>query len=91
MTAPTIRSIAVLPLQDLSSEPGQGYFADAMTEELITELSHIQALRVISHTSVREYKATNKHLPQIARELGVDDIVEGSVTHGESPREIFLR
>jgi len=81
MTAPTIRSIAVLPLQDLSSEPGQGYFADAMTEELITELSHIQALRVISHTSVREYKATNKHLPQIARELGVDDIVEGSVTH----------
>jgi len=52
-----------------------------MTEELITELSHIQALRVISHTSVREYKATNKHLPQIARELGVDDIVEGSVTH----------
>jgi TolB-like protein/DNA-binding winged helix-turn-helix (wHTH) protein len=78
---PTIRSIAVLPLQDLSTQVGEAYFADAMTEELITELSHIQALRVISHTSVREYKATNKHLPQIARELGVDDVVEGSVTH----------
>src|SRR5689334_17362930 len=80
-TTPATRSIAVLPLQDLSTQAGEGYFADAMTEELITELSHIQALRVISHTSVREYKATNKHLPQIARELGVDDIVEGSVTH----------
>ena len=50
-----------------------------MTEELITELSKIQLLKVISHTSVMEYKGTRKHLPQIARELGVDAILEGSV------------
>jgi TolB-like protein/DNA-binding winged helix-turn-helix (wHTH) protein len=74
-----IRSIAVLPLQNLSGDPAQEYFADGMTEELITELSKIQALKVISHTSVMEYKGTRKHLPQIARELGVDAILEGSV------------
>jgi TolB-like protein/DNA-binding winged helix-turn-helix (wHTH) protein/Flp pilus assembly protein TadD len=74
-----IRSIAVLPLQNLSGDPAQEYFADGMTEELITELSRIQTLRVISHTSVMEYKGTRKHLPQIARELGVDSVLEGSV------------
>lgn len=74
-----LRSIAVLPLQNLSGDPSQEYFADGMTEELITELSRIQALKVVSHTSVMEYKGTKKHLPQIARELGVDGIVEGSV------------
>ena len=74
-----IRSIAVLPLQNLSGDPGQEYFADGMTEELITELSRIQSLKVISHTSVTEYKNTRKHLPQIARELGVDAILEGSL------------
>ena len=74
-----IRSIAVLPLQNLSGDPAQEYFADGMTEELITELSKIQLLKVISHTSVMEYKGTSKHLPQIARELGVDAILEGSV------------
>ena len=74
-----IRSIAVLPLQNLSGDPAQEYFADGMTEELITELSRIQSLKVISHTSVMEYKGTKKHLPQIARELGVDAILEGSV------------
>lgn len=77
--APRVRSIAVLPLQNLSSDAGQEYFADAMTDELITEMSRIESLRVISHTSVTEYKGTKKHLPQIARELGVDDIVEGSI------------
>ena len=77
--AHSIRSIAVLPLQNLSGDPAQDYFADGMTEELITELSRIQALKVISHTSVMEYKGTRKHLPQIARELGVDGILEGSV------------
>jgi TolB-like protein/DNA-binding winged helix-turn-helix (wHTH) protein/Tfp pilus assembly protein PilF len=77
--AQPIRSIAVLPLQNLSGDPAQDYFADGMTEELITELSRIQTLRVISHTSVMEYKGTRKHLPQIARELGVDGILEGSV------------
>ena len=74
-----IRSIAVLPLQNLSGDAAQEYFADGMTEELITELSRVQALRVISHTSVMEYKGTKKHLPQIARELGVDGVLEGSV------------
>src|SRR5579859_3101918 len=62
-----IRSIAVLPLQNLSGDPTQDFFADGMTEELITELSRIHSLRVISHTSVMEYKGTRKHLPQIAR------------------------
>jgi TolB-like protein/DNA-binding winged helix-turn-helix (wHTH) protein/Flp pilus assembly protein TadD len=77
--AQPIRSIAVLPLQNLSGDPAQDFFADGMTEELITELSRIQTLRVISHTSVMEYKGTRKHLPQIAQELGVDGLLEGSV------------
>jgi len=76
---PPIRSIAVLPMQNLSGDPAQDYFADGMTEELITDLSRIQALKVISRTSVMGYKGTKKHLPQIASELGVDGIVEGSV------------
>jgi TolB-like protein/DNA-binding winged helix-turn-helix (wHTH) protein/Flp pilus assembly protein TadD len=74
-----LRSIAVLPLKNFSGDPAQEYFADGMTDELITEMSRIQPLRVVSHTSVMEYKGTRKHLPQIARELGVDSIVEGSV------------
>lgn len=78
--APTIRSLAVLPMGNFSGDPAQDYFADGMTEELITELSRIQALKVISRTSVMEYKGSKKHLPQIARELGVDGIVEGSVS-----------
>src|SRR5882724_1974437 len=69
---PQIRSIAVLPLQNLSGDPTQEYFADAMTEELITELSRIRALKVISRTSVMRYKKTDKRLPEIARELNVD-------------------
>ena len=76
---PQIRSIAVLPLQNLSGDQTQEYFADAMTEELITELSRLSELRVISRTSVMRYKKTDKPLPEIARELGVDGIVEGSV------------
>ncbi len=76
---PPIRSIAVLPLRNLSGDAAQEYFADGMTEELITELSKIHSLKVISRTSVMEYKSTKEHLPQIARELGVDGIVEGSV------------
>ena len=77
--APPIRSIAVLPLRNLSGDAAQEYFADGMTEQLITELSRIHALKVISRTSVMQYKSTKEHLPQIARELGVDGIVEGSV------------
>jgi len=76
---PQIRSLAVLPLQNLSGDQTQEYFADAMTEELITELSRLSALKVISRTSVMRYKKTDKRLPEIARELGVDGIVEGSV------------
>ncbi len=76
---PLIRSLAVLPLQNLSGDPRQDYFADAMTEELITQLSEISTLKVISRTSVMRYKNTNKSLPDIAGELHVDGIVEGSV------------
>jgi|SRR5579864_2640570 len=74
-----IRSIAVLPLDNLSGDRAQDYFADAMTDELITDLAKVAALRVTSRTTVRLYKHTNKTLPEIARELNVDGIVEGSV------------
>lgn len=76
---PEIRSIAVLPLKNLSGDPQQEYFAQGMTEELITDLSQIRALKVISRTSSEVYQDTHKPLPQIARELNVDAIVEGSV------------
>jgi TolB-like protein/DNA-binding winged helix-turn-helix (wHTH) protein/Tfp pilus assembly protein PilF len=75
---PTIRSLAVLPLANLSGDPRQDYFADGMTDELITELAHIPNLRVVSRTSVMLDKNAKKPLPEIARELGVDAIVEGS-------------
>jgi len=74
-----IRSIAVLPLANLSGDPEQEYFSDGMTEELISTLAKIGALRVISRTSVMHYKGSEKTLPEIARELDVDAIVEGSV------------
>jgi TolB-like protein/DNA-binding winged helix-turn-helix (wHTH) protein/tetratricopeptide (TPR) repeat protein len=76
--APAIRSLAVLPLTNLSGDPSQDYFADGMTDELITELAHIPNLRVVSRTSVMLDKNVKKPLPEIARELGVDAIVEGS-------------
>jgi len=69
MAVPKIESIAVLPLANLSGDPAQEYFADGMTEALITDLGKIGALRVISRTSVMQYKGTKKPLPQIAREL----------------------
>jgi TolB-like protein/thioredoxin-like negative regulator of GroEL len=72
-------AIAVLPLQNLSGDPRQDYFADSMTEELIADLGQVSASRVISRTSTMTYKGTTKTLPQIARELGVDTVVEGSV------------
>jgi TolB-like protein/Tfp pilus assembly protein PilF len=78
-TGPAIRSLAVLPLENLSNDPEQEYFADGMTEELVTELGKISALRVISRTSVMCYKRTKEPLPQIARELGVEALVEGTV------------
>ncbi len=78
--APTgIRSLVVLPLDNLSGEASQDYFADGMTDELITDLAQISALRVISRTSAMVYKGAHKPLPQIARELNVDAVVEGTV------------
>jgi TolB-like protein/Tfp pilus assembly protein PilF len=74
-----IPSVAVLPLQNLSSAPDQEYFADGLTESLITALAKIGGLRVISRTSIMQYKHAPKTLPQIARELSVDAVVEGSV------------
>jgi TolB-like protein/tRNA A-37 threonylcarbamoyl transferase component Bud32/Flp pilus assembly protein TadD len=76
---PRVESLAVLPLENLSRDAEQDYFADGMTEELITDLSKIGALRVISRTSVAHYKGTKKTVPEIARELNVDGILEGSV------------
>jgi serine/threonine protein kinase/tetratricopeptide (TPR) repeat protein len=78
---PKIGSLAVLPLENLSHDPEQEYFADGMTEALITDIAKIGTLRVISRTSVMRYKGTKKPLSQIARELNVDAIVEGSVQH----------
>jgi TolB-like protein len=78
-TAGPIRSIAVLPLQNLSSDPNQEYFADGMTNELITDLAQVRELKVVSKTSIMQYKGTRKPLPQIGNELGVDAVVEGSV------------
>jgi serine/threonine protein kinase/tetratricopeptide (TPR) repeat protein len=76
---PAIRSIAVLPLANLSGDPAQEFFSDGMTEELITHLSKISALKVISRTSAMHYKDTKKPLKEIAQELKVAGIVEGSV------------
>jgi serine/threonine protein kinase/tetratricopeptide (TPR) repeat protein len=76
---PQIRSLAVLPLDNFSQDPSQDYFADGMTEELTADLSQISGLRVISRTSVMRYKHLKKPLPEIARELNVDAMVEGSV------------
>jgi TolB-like protein/DNA-binding winged helix-turn-helix (wHTH) protein/Flp pilus assembly protein TadD len=78
-SAPAIRSLAVLPLESLSNDASQDYFADGMTDELISDLGQIAALRVISRTSVMAYKHARKPLPQIARELNVDAVVEGTV------------
>jgi TolB-like protein len=74
-----IRSIAVLPLKNLSGDPAQDYFADGMTEELITDLARVGALKVISRTSIMRFKSTTAPLPQVAQELHVDGIIEGSV------------
>jgi TolB-like protein/tetratricopeptide (TPR) repeat protein len=74
-----IKSLAVLPLQNLSGDPGQEYLADGITEALIGRLSDIRDLRVISHTSVMRFKNPQLSVPEIAKQLGVDAIVEGSV------------
>src|SRR5713226_1048481 len=76
---PRIHALAVLPLKNLSGDVNQEYFADGLTEELVTELGKVAALRVISHTSVNRFKGTKKPLQEIARELQVDAVVEGTV------------
>ena len=87
VTGPRIQSIAVLPLENLSRDPEQEYFADGMTEALITSLAKISALRVISRTTVMHYKGVRRPLPEIARELGVQVVVEGTVLRsGEKAR-----
>jgi TolB-like protein len=75
-----IRSIAILPIQNQSGDPAQDYLADGMTGQLIANLGQIAALRVISRTSSMTYKNTHKTIPEIARELGVDAVVEGTMS-----------
>jgi TolB-like protein len=79
VNSPQIKSIAVLPLTNLTGDPQQEYFADGMTEALIADLAKVKALKVISRTSVMQYKERKKTIPEIARELKVDAIVAGSV------------
>ena len=76
-----IRSIAVLPLENLSGDPDKEYFSDGMTEALIADIAKIRSLKVISRTSVMQYKGVRKPLPEIAKALNVDAILEGSVMH----------
>ena len=81
---PRLQSLAVLPLENLSHDPEQEYFADGLTDALITDLGRIATLRVISRTSAMQYKRTKKRLPEIARELNVDAAVEGTVLRSGS-------
>jgi TolB-like protein/DNA-binding winged helix-turn-helix (wHTH) protein len=76
---PSITALAVLPLDNLSGDPSQEYFADGMTEALIGNLARVRALRVVSRTSVMRFKGASRPLPEIARTLNVDAVLEGSV------------
>jgi eukaryotic-like serine/threonine-protein kinase len=89
--APQIRSVAVLPLADVSAKSDEDYFSNGMTEELIGAMSKIRAWRVISRTSVMQYKAAAKPLPTIAEELGVDALVEGTVQRAGDRVRISVR
>lgn len=86
-----IQSLAVLPLENLSGDPQQEYFAQGMTEELTTQLAQISALRVISRTSVTSYKDSRLSLPEIGKQLHVDAIVEGSVMRSKDRVRITAR
>jgi TolB-like protein/DNA-binding winged helix-turn-helix (wHTH) protein/Tfp pilus assembly protein PilF len=83
-TPPAIHSLVVLPLENLSGDKEQEYFADGMTDALITDLAQIGSLRVISRTSAMHFKGSKETLPQIGRDLQVDAVVEGAVTRGEN-------
>ncbi|HKB99193.1 MAG TPA: winged helix-turn-helix domain-containing protein [Terriglobales bacterium] len=85
---PQVHSLAVLPLENLSGDPNQEYFADGMTDELITMLAKNTGLRVVSRTSVMQYKKVHRPLADVARELGVDGILEGSV--GRSGNRVHI-
>ena len=74
----SVRAIAVLPLRNIAGDPAQEYFVDGMTEAIISDLSRIKALRVISRTSAMKYKGSTLSVPEIARELNVDAVLEGS-------------
>ena len=89
--AGAIRAVAVLPLENLSDDPDQAFFADGMTEVLINNLARIRVLKVISRTSVMQYRGTSKPLSLIARELGVDAVVEGSVQRAGPRVRIVVR
>jgi adenylate cyclase len=89
-TAPRSRLIAVLPLASISPDPQDGYFADGLTEELISELSQIRGLSVIARTSVAPYKLAPKPISEVAHELGVDTVVEGSVRKSGNQVRISL-
>src|SRR5262245_45059527 len=78
-STPVILSLAVLPLENVTGDPSQDYFSDGMTDALITDLARISALRVVSRTSSMRFKGTRRPLQEIARDLGVDAVVEGTV------------
>jgi eukaryotic-like serine/threonine-protein kinase len=86
-----IKSLAVLPFENLSGDPSQDYFADGVTDALITDMAQIGSLRVISRTSTMHYKGSHQALPEIARELGVDAVVEGSVVRSGNRARITAR
>jgi TolB-like protein/Tfp pilus assembly protein PilF len=83
VVSPVVRSLAVLPLQNLSGDKDQEYFVDGMTDALTTDLAQVGSLRVISRTSAMHFKGSNETLPRIGRALNVDAIVEGTVTRSE--------
>jgi TolB-like protein/DNA-binding winged helix-turn-helix (wHTH) protein/Tfp pilus assembly protein PilF len=89
--ATPMRSLAVLPLENLSGDPAQDYLADGTTDQLITDLGQLGSLRVISRTSVMQYKGARKPLPQIARELDVDGVIEGTVLKSGNDVRVTVR
>jgi TolB-like protein/DNA-binding winged helix-turn-helix (wHTH) protein/lipoprotein NlpI len=88
---PPITSLAVIPLDNLSGDPSQEYFADGMTDELITMLAKDSTLRITSRTSVMQYKGARKPLPEVARALNVDGILEGSISRANGQVHMTLQ
>src|SRR5262249_41103968 len=86
-----VHAIVILPFENLSTEPGQEYFVDGMTDALITDLAQMKSLDVISHQTAMHYKGQHRPLPQLARELGVDAVLEGSVLRSGSKVRVNVR